>query len=391
MNVILGLGKTGFSVLEYLQGQAVTVMDTRDIPPYLSEAKKLYSHAKIITGRIDHHILAVTDRIIVSPGIKINTPEFKKYRNKMIGDIELFGRAAKKPIIAITGTNGKTTVTTLVGLLLKEGGFKVEVGGNIGTPALDLLKRPLPDYYVLELSSFQLAVTRTLSPFAAVVLNITPDHLDWHESMEEYRVCKMKLYDRSEHLVIPDDLRRFAKNDGSPQKQETYLDSNLKVAGALAKLAGVSDEVIARVLKDFKGLPHRCEWLGCFAGVDWYDDSKATNVGATQAALESLGAKQPLILIAGGQAKTALDSLKPVIARTVKMVIGIGEAAPLFAEISPHYLPAESLKEAVEKAKACAVKGDAVLLSPACASFDMFKNYEDRGEQFKQCVREVYV
>lgn len=448
-SLIVGLGKTGTSCVHYLlkKKKHLIVFDTRQDPPGLEEFRKKFPTIPVYLQQFDLNLLGKIDEIIVSPGVSLQESFLVTAQQKnipVIGDIELFARAAKAPIVAITGTNAKGTVTTLVGEMIKEAGYKVIVGGNIGIPALDLLSEPTPDFYVLELSSFQLESTFSLQAIAATILNISEDHLDRHKTMEAYLAAKQRIYlnchsaiwNRDNKWTYPSaslnsDIRDTPQTDKSltisfglaePLKNDFGLHEhenkvwlslgdqkllsvdNLLIKGkhnwcnALAALAlghaiNLPFPSMLTALKTFKGLEHRCEWVAEINGVTWYNDSKGTNVGATIAAIEGLSkANGKIILIAGGIGKGAdFSVLRQPIKNYVKTVILIGQDAPLLERslkdtaVMEH---AQSLQDAVLIAKNTAQPQDIVLLSPACASFDMFNNYEHRGQVFKSLVRE---
>lgn len=439
--VILGLGITGFSVAKFLkrQNKPFIVMDTRESPPKLDALRAEMPEVTVRLGGWDAKTILEADEIIASPGIDLSEPLFQQYREqggKIIGDIELFARYARAPIIGITGTNGKSTVTTWMGEMIKAAGRTVRVGGNIGIPALDLLEETEPDFYVLELSSFQLELVEHLPLITAVVLNITPDHLDRYPSMAEYAASKYSIYRECTYPVVNADcsyaslIDQYSKTktihtftSQIPKAGEwglqskhgvTYLAhgqelwcavNELKLIGqhnwlnALAVLAmghavGLSRESMLQCLKNFPGLPHRCQWVAEHDGVDWYNDSKGTNVGATKAALQSLdpSKKRQIILLAGGLLKDADPSvIKSTIADHVKTVILFGRDAPLleaaWSDVT-EVVRVENLKAAIDVADHVSAPEDKVLLSPACASFDMFTGYEDRGNQFTRLVME---
>ncbi len=441
LHVVVGLGETGLSCVRYLSAQniPVAVTDTREGPPALSELKKKFPNVVLALGALSEDLLNDAEVIVCSPGVALTEPALEKQKARgvpIIGDIELFARAANAPVIAITGSNAKSTVTTLVGLMMKAAGLKVKVGGNLGVPALDLLDfQSPPAAYVMELSSFQLESTFSLKPRVAAVLNITPDHMDRYASFQEYRAAKLRIYHGCQSAVCNrDDVntecgeqfsqRRFYFTLSGPVQNEfglmkkndkTYLAfeteglmpvADLPVRGrhyqanALAALAighafGLSMKPMLKVLGEFKGLTHRCQLVRELNGVYWYNDSKGTNVGATLAAMEGLGCEiaGKLILIAGGVSKSAdFSPLVPAANQFVRTAIFIGEAAPVLAETfanASEVLFAKDLPEAIQRADQKAHPGDCVLLSPACASFDMFKNYEHRGEVFMQLVREL--
>lgn len=437
MVVIIGLGQTGLSCAKYLSHKNInfTMMDSRENPPHLAEFKKLYPDINIHLGKFDINIIQQSSEIILSPGV---SPDIFP-AEKIIGDIELFAREAKAPIIGITGTNAKGTVTTLLGEMIKASGLTVELGGNIGTPALDLLSQKTPDFYVLEISSFQLETIHHLPLKSAVILNLSPDHLDRHKTMENYQKAKQRIYHHTENAVFNrNDIYTYPNiNVGTdpcvyphisfgldkPEDNQFGLDNNylvygknlllpvdaLKIQGrhnwsnALAALAlgysiGLSLENMIETLKKFPGLPHRCEWVSTQNNIIWINDSKGTNIGATIAALEGIGKSLhgKIVLIAGGLGKDAdFTLLQDVLKNYTRTIILIGQDAKLISDaISPpinnnHIKFASTLKEAVLTAQSLALSGDAVLLSPACASFDMFANFEDRGNQFKLLVKDL--
>jgi UDP-N-acetylmuramoylalanine--D-glutamate ligase len=434
--LVVGLGATGLAVARFLarQGGQVVVADSREIPP---NSENLPADCEHHFGPFSDALFVGAAQVVLSPGISPELPAVQAAINagvEVIGDIELFARHATAPVVGITGSNGKSTVTTLLGEMAREAGVKVAVGGNLGTPALDLLIAPEAELYVLELSSFQLEMTRSLSCAAAVVLNVSEDHLDRHHTMSHYAEIKAQVYhdhsgrgvmvlNRNEPLVLDmaDKSRRtisygLDRASSADDYGVEYADHNywlmrgnrrllneteLKISGlhnlsnALAALAlgeavGLSEAAMLRALKEFSGLPHRCEWVAEIDGVTWYNDSKGTNVGATVAALDGLLQNQA-VLIAGGQGKGAdFSPLKEVVSRRARAVILIGEDAPLIEQAisgAVETIHAQTLKQAVELAATNAQPGDAVLFSPACASFDMFANYVDRGEKFMALVQ----
>ena len=437
LHVIIGLGATGFSCARYLieRDIPVAVIDTRPNPPNLAELKQAYPKVQVSLGKFDDAILDKAERLVVSPGISLQEPAISRQISKGIpveGDIELFARAVSVPIIGITGTNAKSTVTTLVGEMAVSAGKRVQVGGNLGIPALDLITTPQPELYVLELSSFQLETTHSLKPKVATVLNVTPDHMDRYAALEDYRKAKQRVYTDCEVAVCNRDdpltdcgsqfserklfftLNEPGENEfGLLNKNGTaFLAYENKIlmpisdlpilgrhyqANALAALAigygyGLPFEPMVKTLIEFKGLPHRCQLVRERNGVSWYNDSKGTNVGATLAAIQGLGPEiqNKLILIAGGVGKNAdFTPLVPAIEKYVKKVVLIGEAAPLLAEVIGGRVEVcfgNSMEEAIGLADQASSEGDSVLLSPACASFDMFNNFEHRGDVFTKLV-----
>lgn len=438
LQVIIGLGATGVSVAHFLQQKGIpfAVTDSRANPPNLAEFKKLFPNVSVSVGKIDEVLLAKATQLVVSPGVSVREPSIAEQVAKgtpAVGDVELFVHEAHAPVIAITGTNAKSTVTTLVGEMAEAAGKRVQVGGNLGVPALDLLTTPRPELFVLELSSFQLETTYSLAPKVATVLNVTPDHMDRYGSLEEYILAKQHVYANCEVAVCNRDdpltqchdpnvsrILYFTLNEpgkdefGLLKKDgETYLAFYDKIlmpvkklpilgrhyqANALAALAigygfGLPFEPMLQTLVEFKGLPHRCQLVRERNGVRWYNDSKGTNVGATLAAIEGLGPEIDgyLVLIAGGVGKNAdFAPLVPSIEKYVKTVVLIGESAPILADVigdRVDIVVAKSMEEAVALADKSAETGDSVLLSPACASFDMFNNFEHRGDVFTEIVQ----
>lgn len=433
--LVIGLGQTGLSCARFLreQGMNVAVMDSRETPPALEALQQCYPDVVVRTGGFDSSWLTSADLVVLSPGVDPRTECIATAREQgveIIGDIELFARFAKAPIVAITGSNGKSTVTTLVSQMAETAGKQVKTGGNIGTPALDLLDGAIPDFYVLELSSFQLETVRSLNALAATVLNVSPDHLDRYDSLTAYREAKQRIFNGDGVRIINLDDAQVAamRNDASQQltfsltdtqadfhliqedgkqwiaqHQEKLLQTdqlaitgqhnyaNALAALALASVMALPMPAMLTALSQFKGLPHRCRLVRLHQGVRWLNDSKATNVGATIAAIQGLAPRGPIILIAGGQAKDQdFTPLTAVLGESVKAVVLIGEDASAIAACVPATVRcqhADSLQHAVAIAAGEAEAGDAVLMSPACASFDMFKGFADRGEQFEQLVR----
>lgn len=434
--LIVGLGKTGLSCARYLaaQGESFVVTDTRSQPPGLDELVNEYPETLVHVGGFREKDFSIANRLVLSPGVSLRDEHVASAVNRgaeVLGDIELFARSVNAPVIAITGTNGKSTVTTLVAEMAKAAGRKVRVGGNLGMPALELLDGEDTDLYVLELSSFQLETTHSLDAVAAVVLNITPDHMDRYDSVEHYSNTKASVYRGTGIMVINSDdpvvsemadtqrqvikfsLQQPASVDefgviteDSTQwlafgENKLLATNELKIPGshnqsnALAALAlghavGLDMTSMIETLKGFAGLAHRSEWVAEQNGVRWFNDSKATNVGATVAALQ--GMPGPLILIAGGDGKAAdFSELHNVIANKTRDVILLGRDADRIEKVINGVVPvhrATDMQDAVRIAKQITKPGDSVLLSPACASFDMYKNYMERGEDFVQAVKQ---
>ncbi|MDU9410726.1 UDP-N-acetylmuramoyl-L-alanine--D-glutamate ligase [Pseudomonas sp. zfem005] len=434
--IVVGLGKSGMSLVRFLarQGVRFAVADTRENPPELATLRAQYPGVEVRCGELDVDFLSRASELYVSPGLALATPalqEAAKRGVKLSGDIELFARYAKAPIVAISGSNAKSTVTTLVGEMALAAGRKVAVGGNLGTPALDLLADDI-DLYVMELSSFQLETTDRLNAEVATVLNVSEDHMDRYADMQAYHLAKHRIFRGARQVVVNrgDALSRPLVADQLPcwtfglnkpdfkgfglveEGGEKYLAfqfdkllpvRELKIRGAhnqanaLAALAlghavGLPMEPMLDTLKTFTGLAHRCQWVRERNGVAYYDDSKATNVGAALAAIEGLGADidGKLVLIAGGDGKGAdFSSMREPVARFCRAVVLLGRDAEQIAAVLGDALPlvrVRTLDEAVSRSAELAQEGDAVLLSPACASLDMFKNFEERGRLFAQAA-----
>jgi UDP-N-acetylmuramoylalanine--D-glutamate ligase len=431
--LVLGMGETGISAARWLQsiGAEVFAADSRENPPRAADQK-----LPIATGPFKNELLDDMDLVVVSPGLSLKEPVINEAIKRSIpvaGDVELFAmeiakRNPEPSVIAITGSNGKSTVTSMVGEMCRNAGLDTVVAGNIGLPVLDTLDRN-PSVYVLELSSFQLETLNSLNAKAAVVLNLSEDHLDRYDSMNDYGKAKsaifkgdgvqvlnrddaatmaMRLPGRkmlSFGLSSPNSESEYGLKDGWLMKGERRLmqASNLKVAGlhnvlnALASLAlcsvlDVPEAALVKALSEFSGLPHRVEKIGEIGGVAFYDDSKGTNVGATVAALVGLPAKSVLIL--GGEGKGQdFSPLKTAVENHSRAVVLIGRDAPVIERaihgIRVPVFHASSMDEAVAKAYDAAKEGDAVLLSPACASFDMFRNYVHRAEAFSAAYRKL--
>jgi len=435
--VIVGLGDTGFSCAEYFQSKniAVTVIDSRENPPRLADFKAKFPNLTIITGGFSKTVLNQAKLLVMSPGLSKSHPDiipFISNETHIIGDIELFAKQVAAPVVAITGSNGKSTVTTLLGEMAKKALKKVAIGGNLGKPALSLLSEET-ELYILELSSFQLETTQSLRPKIATILNLSMDHLDRYASFGDYQAAKLRIYTDCEYIVfnrqdpiLPDLMSKKSQprlisfgldepeagHFGLIYDQEWILTKGTErlipakklqilgqhnLANALASLAlgdgiGLPMDKMLAALEDFKGLSHRCESVCEKAGVRWVNDSKGTNVGATVTALTGLGAEisKQWILIAGGIGKNAdFSPLIPLVKKYCRAVVLIGSSAEelfqLFSKIVPCF-KAIDMEEAVHKAASLAEPGDGVLLSPACSSLDMFQNFEERGLAFKACV-----
>jgi UDP-N-acetylmuramoylalanine--D-glutamate ligase len=432
--LVLGLGDSGRSVLRFLRRQGAHCI-AADSRPYLSENSVLRGELAGIEcafGAFDERLLNGVAEIIASPGIPLDDALLQTAKARGIrirGDIDLFMEQAAAPVVGITGSNGKSTVTALLGHLLQAAGRQPAVGGNIGRPALDLLD-DAADCYVLELSSFQLERAEDLGLDVAALLNLSPDHLDRHGTMLAYRQAKHRIFRGARRVVVnledpltqplvANDTVQLGWRTGEPDLNEFGLREidgeiwfcrgfqrlarrNLfplagkhNAANALAALACASaldipDALIAKGLATFEGLPHRCQIVAEAGGVRYINDSKATNVGATLAAIEGLSPEGPLVLIAGGQGKgQSFAPLAGAVRGACNGVVLIGEAADELESVlkeSCELVRAASMDEAVAAARRLAAPGDTVLLSPACASFDMFAGYTERGDAFARAV-----
>ncbi|GGP64329.1 UDP-N-acetylmuramoylalanine--D-glutamate ligase [Shewanella algicola] len=430
-HIVLGLGATGLSVVRFLATKGIKplVMDSRRNPPGAETLAKEFADIELIAGGFDCRYLVQASQIIISPGVPVDTPEVRAALDmgiEVIGDVELFAReiADRKPcVVGITGSNGKSTVTTLVYEMLKKADISVAIGGNIGTPALDLLSQGT-EFFVLELSSFQLETTHSLNCIAATCLNISEDHMDRYSDLNSYREAKLRLYPQSRFVMynLDDELTyplepmnqnhfclgvpkgdAWGLSDGKifhgdseivNLNEVTLIGShnhaNLLAAMALAYACGVEKESMVEVATHFVGLSHRCELVGVKQGVTYINDSKATNVGATVAALEGLNSHLgDLYLIAGGDGKGGDFSPLAAPLENITKLITLGRDGPKIAKLKESSLTVSNMAEAVAKAAELASSGDIVLLSPACASLDMYKNFMARGDDFKQCVESL--
>ena len=431
--LVVGLGYTGVSVAHYLQklGFKFAITDSRDRPPLMDEFLQSMLDTPVFTGGFDEAAFKVATHLVVSPGVTLTEKSIVKAIAsgvKVISDIDLFACSVNEPVIAITGSNGKSTVTTMLGEMAASTGKKVGVGGNLGTPALDLLEQDA-ELYVLELSSFQLERTSVLNATAATVLNISADHLDRHVDMSEYGQSKKNVFSGNGVMVINADdpivdaMRETSRSTVTfsikekadfclahkgdieyMMHQSQYLMplsdlplegrhnvSNALAAMALGKVVGLDEQVMCSALKKFKGLDHRMQRVAEIGGVTWVNDSKATNIGACIAALE--GYDRKVILIAGGDAKGAdMNELAPIIKEKAKHVVLIGKDAALIKQSLDSSVSVYSAENMAQVVKICAEitePGDCVLLSPACASIDQYKNYQDRGNQFSKAVLDL--
>lgn len=433
--LVVGLGITGMAVARYLDklGIYYAIVDSRDKPAMLPEFSIQHPEIPVFTGGFHEAAFSVATHLIVSPGVSMSEPSIQAALAKgaiCLSDIDLFACSVAVPIVAITGSNGKSTVTTMVGDMAKQAGLKVGVGGNLGVPALDLIASDI-ELYVLELSSFQLERVSTLNAAAATVLNISADHLDRHVDLADYAHQKQIVFNGTGAMVLNADdamvnaMRQdvigreittfglkvsadyhVAKQEGVEwlmfheralmPVHELPLEGSHNVANALAALAlgkavGLEYSAMCKALQNFKGLAHRMQKVAVVKDVSWINDSKATNIGACVAALE--GYTQPLILIAGGDAKGAdMQELVPAVQAKVKSVVLMGKDAGLIERAINGSVPvysAATMQQAVKIAAGLAHTGDTVLLSPACASIDQFRDYKDRGEQFARAVLEL--
>jgi len=433
--VIVGLGRTGLSCARYLRarGWRLAVTDTRDAPPQLAQLAALDAAIPVSLGRLDTALLKDAVCVVASPGVSLEDPFFAAARRlglEIVGDVELFARAADAPVVGITGTNGKSTVTTLLARMAERAGLRVRVGGNLGEPALDLLSAGT-ELYVLELSSYQLETTASLSCRAATVLNVTPDHLDRYGSLARYAAAKARIFARCDTAVINLDdalvvaMARTARRTlsfslraaigadyavaehegawwltraGEPllALKELKIQGLHNAANALAALAlgealALPGAAMLKELRSFEGLPHRSQWVADVRGVRYVDDSKGTNVGATLAAVAGMAG--PLVMILGGEGKN--QDFAPLAAGfrgKVRHAVLIGRDAAALEHALRGVCALEravSLPDAVRAAAAAARAGDTVLLSPACASLDMFTDYAHRGAVFAQAVAEL--
>jgi UDP-N-acetylmuramoylalanine--D-glutamate ligase len=431
--LVVGLGKTGMSCVHFLQRRGVkfAVADSRLLPPGLKELQEEYPDVPVFLGEFDPQVFAHIDVLVVSPGVSIQTPVITASVQRgaeILGDIEIFARCVDKPVIAITGSNGKSTVTSLVGEMVRQAKYTAGVGANLGIPALELIESK-PDVYVLELSSFQLETTYSLNAQASTILNISEDHMDRYASLAEYAQAKAIIFNGNGVVVINEDdpiVKSFAKeltddrivyrfkmaepnndhefgvvkvageswlacgNSKLLRVSEMKIKGQHNVANALAALAlGTAAHLpiaaMLTALRAFPGLPHRSQWITEQNGVAWYNDSKGTNVGASLAAIAGIPANKLLVILGGLGKGQDFSPLREPLAQRARHVFLLGQDAQKIAAALQDVVPityVKDLDEAVIKAKSLAQAGDAVLLSPACASFDMFSGYEQRGEVF---------
>ncbi|MGG5573837.1 UDP-N-acetylmuramoyl-L-alanine--D-glutamate ligase [Vibrio diazotrophicus] len=428
--VVVGLGITGLSVVNYLRKFhpqiEVKVIDTRENPP---SKEQLPADVALHSSGWNMDWLLSADLIVANPGIALATPQVQQAiaaNIPVVGDIELFAWQVQKPVVAITGSNGKSTVTDLMGVLGNAAGIKTSIGGNIGVPALDLLSED-SDLYVLELSSFQLETTSSLKLKAAAFLNLSEDHMDRYDGMESYRQAKLRIFEHAETLVVNADDRQTYPDSNSANLVSFGLDNpadfytkenqgqewlmavdeavlpsaelslvgrhnvaNVLTVLALLKAAGIdySDSLLS-ALKSYTGLTHRCQVVEDKNGVKWVNDSKATNVASTLAALSGLSLEGRLYLMVGGLGKGAdFSSLKPVFATLPLKLCCFGADGDQFMPLHSSARRFETMEQVVKTIHPELKQGDMVLLSPACASMDQFKNFMDRGEQFAALAKQ---
>jgi len=436
--VIVGLGESGFACFQHLreQGLAVGVVDTREQPPRAPDLNAQYPDACYAFGGMDVDWLMDAQALVLSPGIDPRDPlvqRFAEQGGQITGEIELFARAVSAPVIAITGSNGKSTVTEMLAAMAAKAGIYAAAGGNLGPPALDLLRdHPQAECYILELSSFQLETTCTLKPRVAAVLNLSPDHLDRYTDMRAYANAKARILKGARHAVLNVDdaaVRSMAKTDavvswfsdqatGRPagwrvqdEHDESWLchgerrlmaaselcvlgrhnAANALAALAIGHAAGWDESAMIEALRGFTALAHRTESLGIHGGRLWVNDSKATNVASALAALQ--GMTETVVLLAGGQGKDQdFSALGPALADKGRAAVLFGVDAPLLADALASWVPVHivaDLKAAMVKAMAVSQPGDAVVLAPACASLDQFRDYRERGDCFCSLIMEV--
>ena len=433
--LVVGLGLTGLSVVKFLQQNnvSVAVVDSRENPPGLVEVEESYQDVAVFTSSFEHAVFEAATHIIVSPGVSLDEAEIQAAAERGIpvfGDIDVFAVCVDGPVACITGSNGKSTVTTLLGKMAISAGLDARVGGNIGIPALDLLTDQPADLYILELSSFQLERTSQLTANVAAILNVSADHMDRYSSLANYSEAKERVlygpgiavlnrHDKAvQNMILPTGRKAVSfgldeatgndyglitqdgKNYLTAAGEPVIASETLKLKGAhniqnaLAAMAMADSLGIARVaqqqaMASFTGLAHRTQWVADIDGVTWINDSKATNPGACLAALEGLLA--PIILIAGGDGKDASFSLLTnAIEANVSLVILLGRDAQRFQQeaiVDTPCFMVDTIEQAVLKAKEQATVGDMVLLSPACASLDQFDSYQQRGDRFNTAVK----
>ena len=441
--LVVGLGKTGLSCARYLNARecTVAVTDSRELPPGLDQIRAELPDVALMLGGFSDAAFDAAEFIVVSPGVPLAEPAIQRALSAgvpVLGDVEIFGQMARAPVVGITGSNGKSTVTTLLGLMARQAGLRVAVGGNLGDPVLEILSDDV-ELYVVELSSFQLETTQSLPLRAATVLNLSPDHMDRYPDMAAYAAAKRRIFAHAESAVVNRDdaaangladgvghcigftlgarvqsgdygladhrgarwIVRGAIADPEPLMPMselllpgTHNLANVLAALALGELCGLEPAAMCGVLRTFRGLAHRSELVADRNGVRWINDSKGTNPGATAAALDGLVPDPRLgkaVLIAGGDCKGAdFTNLASTVSKTTRALVLIGRDAPRLAQAlgsGIEVLHAVDMDEAVRFAAKAALPGDCVLLSPACASFDMFDDYQHRGRLFAEAVQ----
>ncbi|MGP1952885.1 MAG: UDP-N-acetylmuramoyl-L-alanine--D-glutamate ligase [Arsenophonus sp. ET-KM2-MAG3] len=425
--IIIGLGQTGFSCVNFFLSRHIVprVIDTRILAPYKD---KLPIEIMYHGGSFNIEWLMAADLIVVSPGISLFTKELKMAADKgieIIGDIELFCRETHKFIVAITGSNGKSTITTLVAEMAKKANWRVVIGGNIGIPALTLLTKDY-DLCLLELSSFQLETTSSLKAKAATILNVTEDHMDRYiKGAKQYRETKLRIYDGAEFCIINEQDRKtwpllgrdarcisFGVNSGDYQLNTNYQELQIKgktiintaemrlirqhnhlngvAALALADAINVPRKASLAALTQYTGLPHRCQLVHHHLGIQWINDSKSTNVASTEAALKGLQVAGILYLLLGGEGKSAdFSLLKPYMSLKNIRLSCFGRDGYQLAKLKTNSLLLDTMEQCLRVIAPILKAGDMVLLSPACASFDQFRNFEHRGEKFTELAKEL--
>tara|TARA_B100000700_G_scaffold300948_1_gene369693 strand:- start:494 stop:1861 length:1368 start_codon:yes stop_codon:yes gene_type:complete len=438
--VVLGLGQSGTSVVRFFVSEHsplpakcdIRVYDSREQPPSLSEISKYIDSTQLTTGGWQLEDLLAADLLVVSPGIDTRDADIQMAKDAgvpIVGDVEIFAQLNQRPVVAITGSNGKSTVTTLVAQMGQYHGHRWIAAGNIGVPVLDALQQDA-DAYVLELSSFQLETTQSLALKGAALLNVSADHLDRYDSEQAYFEAKLNIFNHAAVSVLnrqdqqhwPMQVPESVVTVGTDESDSDYgLNSseqgmvitrhgkalaaanqfsiagthnlvNIQAALALAETLGLSAEQGVKAIEQFTGLPHRCQVVYEANGVRWVDDSKATNIGATEAAINGLRPviEGRLILIAGGDGKGAQFSQLVPVLTYVDVLLTIGRDGRKIAELRKGARYCEHLSEAVKTAQQIAEPGDWVVLSPACASLDQFKNFVERGEVFQQSIARLY-
>ena len=443
--LVLGAGLTGISCARFLQKHHLnfSINDSRKNPVDVNNFTHEFPNATLLTGEWNTKYISEADVILASPGIDLTINEISDHISEhcdVMGDVELYCRLAKTPIVAVTGSNGKSTVVSLLAYLGNALGFNTKLGGNIGVPVLELLESkinnqnidPSIDYLILELSSFQLETLHSMNALASCILNVSDDHLDRHKTIENYTRIKQRIYSQSQMAVINRDdsathvntsVKQISFGSDIPTNNNfgllstsglTYLMqgknklielNELPLAGAhnalnylaalaLGQQAGWSMNNMVNNLAGFEGLPHRCQRVESHDGIQWINDSKATNVGATLAAISGFAKllipNQKIILIAGGDAKGAdFEPLAHAINQHISQLYVLGKDAHKFIEISDSCIQVKSIEEAVKQANSYANKNDIILLSPACASIDMFKNFAERGNVFMSAVHSL--